>query len=167
MKSLKNQKGIILIEAILALGIIIVVMTALVTALVASISSSNFSKDQSLATGYAQEGLELARNLKDSDYEAFTELTSGIDYCLGENQTEISDEVDPENCPDIDGKFTRSIYIDSDGQNRDDENMCGANSYFVASTVAWADSKCRNGDSCHNVELNSCFVNLYQINPLN
>jgi Tfp pilus assembly protein PilV len=170
MKKL-NNKGIILIEAILALGIIVVIMTALVTALVSTISSSSFSKDQTQATSYAQEGLDIARNFKDSSYENFQELETG-EYCLAEGQTELSEAGGDRSCENnVNRRFTRFIYVNQSGQDERQDPVVDAcetdNSVFVASTVVWTDSKCKTeGDNCHKVELNSCFVNLYKIDPI-
>ena len=71
LKKLKNNHGIILIEAIIALGVIVIVMTALVTALVSALNSSTFSNEQTLATAYAQEGLDIARAQKNRDFSGY------------------------------------------------------------------------------------------------
>src|SRR5438046_2961704 len=92
MHKIKSEKGIILIEAILALGVIIVVMTALVTALTSSLSSTNFSKEQSLATTYAQQGLEIARNNKDSNFDNFSGLNTGY-HCLRQGSENINNAI--------------------------------------------------------------------------
>lgn len=168
-----NNKGVILIEAILALTVIVVILTALVTALVSAVSSSNFSKDQSLAGGYAQEGLEIARNDKDISFGELKNMTIGT-YCLsGTELTLIGKFAENESdCSEnIDEKFSRSVYVN--GQGRDDRvspgqlkcrtNRTDQESIFVASKVTWTDSRCSSGSQCHEVELNSCFINLNRI----
>jgi Tfp pilus assembly protein PilV len=172
MKKNLNKKGIILIEAILALGMIVVIMTALVTALVSSLSNTNFSKNESIATNYAQEGLEIARNDKDFDFTQFSGM-SGT-YCLYSDednpiQSVFSAPTSPP-CSKIDGIFTRTIYINNSGNDSRPGADLSKNPrclrkasnqpVYVASTVTWADSKCSGSDQCHKVELNSCFINL-------
>lgn len=169
-----NKKGVILIEAILALAIIVIIMTALVAALISSVSSTNFSKNQSLATNYAQDGLEVARGQKDSDFNTFSTF-DGL-YCLSDNQVlEQTDEpvTDVSDCSQniSNGNanyFTRTIYINPRGKDERSapKDMCSqsAGSIFVASTVSWSDSKCTDDSTdCHKVELNSCFVNLNSV----
>lgn len=152
----KNKKGIILIEAILALGIIVVIMTALVSALVSSISSSNFANEQSIATGYAQEGIEIARNDKDTDFGAFSALSEGT-YCLNQGVTTvIGAPASGGGCTGIDN-YTRTIYVNSSPAPGRCES---SQAVFVASTVTWSDSRCSGASDCHKVELNSCFINL-------
>lgn len=175
MRNLKipgNNKGVILIEAVLALGVIGVILTALVTALVSSVNSSNYTKDQSVATGYAQEGLEIARNDKDVD---FSILQNGT-YCLGDGAYSI-EGLDSTSSPDADcsgnveSKYTRTIYISTSGNDNRTSGAteCSTNpgspAVFVESKVSWTDSKCSGGALCHNVALNSCFANLNRITP--
>lgn len=167
MKKYKNNKGIILIEAILALGMIVVIMTALVTALVSSLSNTDFSKNQSIATNYAQEGLEIARNDKDFDFSRFASLSGS--YCLYSDsdnpiQSVFSAAPSPP-CGKIDGIYTRTIYINSSGVDQGGTQKCIPKAtnqpVYVVSTVTWSDSKCTGANNqCHQVELNSCFVNL-------
>lgn len=160
----KNNKGVILIEAILALGVVVVILTALATALVSSLSSSSFSKDQSLATGFAQEALEIAKNDKDIYYDSFRGLNGT--FCVDElDYTINSDQGD---CTGNIGRFTRSIYINQSGEDartnpvvkKCDSSQVNYESAFVASTVSWTDSKCEGNTLCHKVELNSCFADL-------
>jgi Tfp pilus assembly protein PilV len=164
MKNLSfNQKGAILIEAILALTVIVVLMTALVSALVSSLSNSNYSKAQTAATGYAQEGLDYMRNERDNNYTNISTLNGT--YCLS-SALAFSGPGSP--CgANIDGKFSRSLYVNNTGKDERSGaslpiNKCESSSVFVASSVSWTDSKCTSG-LCHKVELSACFTNLESI----
>lgn len=161
LKNLKNSKGIILIEAILALAVISIVLTALVTALVSSLNTSTFSREQSVATSYAQEGLEIARNQKDIDFGNFQNLNGA--YCLSAADTAVTDDSSTSysnpNCSEIENKFSRIIYVNSSGNDPVGTSKC-ENSVYVASVVFWTDSKCSGGAKCHKVELSSCFADL-------
>lgn len=67
----KKTSGQSLIEVLAALGVVVLVILALITVTTISIRNATFAKNQSLATSYAQELIEEARNLRDSDREAF------------------------------------------------------------------------------------------------
>lgn len=160
IKLVKDKRGIILMEAIIALAVIVIVMTALVTALVSALNSSTFSNEQTVATAYAQEGLDYARALKNSDFSSFEGLIS-TEHCFGANTTQI-----PGSCSLIDGKYERKIYVNSNGDDGRNgiTNACEQDgSIFVASIVYWNDSKCSGSTKCHEVVLSSCFVNLNYI----
>lgn len=170
-----NQKGAVLIEAILALGIISVVVMSLVTALVSSLSSSNFSKNQTLATGYAQEGIEIMRDIRDQDFSKLSSYSGA--YCLGVDDSIPQDTASPTGkCINNIDTFSRSIYVNNSGKddrpgaspgskckNPPDDPAGSVTPVFVASTVSWNDSKCSGNENCHKVELNSCLTNLNNI----
>jgi Tfp pilus assembly protein PilV len=161
---MKNQRGEALIEAILALGIISLIITGIVTALISSNSNSNQSKNQNIATAYAQEGIDIARNIKETNFENFRALNGY--YCVGNNNTLSSRS--GSNCPKVSGQiYRREIYINRNGNdNRTGSSVerCETNnSIFVAASVSWNDTKCENNSECHKVELNSCFVDLYRL----
>lgn len=157
---MKNQFGQILIEAILALGITMFIITGIVVALISSLNNSTFTKNQNLASAYAQEGIDIARNQKDSDYATFSALgTPSTTYCLvaGDKTIDSADKkIAP--CSKINGLFVREIVISQGG------SPCGT-SVLVSSSVTWTDTRCKAGTQCHKVELNSCFSDLNKIQP--
>jgi len=67
----KQEKGQSLIEVLTALAVVVLVILALITVTTISIRNATFAKNQSLATSYAQELIEEARDLRDSDKETF------------------------------------------------------------------------------------------------
>jgi len=145
-----DRKGIILIEALLALTVIVVVMTALVTALVSALSSTTFSNEQTQATAYAQEGIEIARALKNFEFATFESIPNG-EYNFGDGSTSI-----PGTSALIGLKFERKIVV------KKTSSEC-ATGIFVSSIVKWSGSRCTSGDRCHKVIFNSCFTNLNYI----
>ena len=156
----KRNKGAILIEAILGITIATIITTGLVSALVSSLSNSTFSRGQTIATGYAQENMELIRSLKDVDYSS---LEGSVGSCTEDSPCRFdfnsgngrlisgSDDIDDDASKII---FERSIVI-LDGASHDCEG-----SIFAQVTVAWQDSKCSGSAKCHEVNLRSCFSNL-------
>jgi len=67
----KKDQGQSLIEMVVAIGIVIVIIVALVAVATISINNANFSRNQALATKYAQEGIEEARKLRDGEGDSF------------------------------------------------------------------------------------------------
>ena len=67
----KQEKGQSLIEVLAALAVVVIVILALINVTTISIGNATFAKNQSLATNYAQELIEEARNLRDTNKEIF------------------------------------------------------------------------------------------------
>lgn len=166
---MKNQKGPAclqvgetLIEAILALTIVIVIVTAVVIAVITALSGSSSNKNESAALGFAQEGIDVLRDVKSSDFAGFsaTYSTAGY-YCFGQNNIPDSNTA---NCPDTSsnigtGDFVRKVYVNLAGNLPDGTPKCGSGAY-AASIVSWSDGKCKTSANCHQVEIDSCFYNL-------
>lgn len=164
-----RQAGDVLVEAVLAIAITGIVVTGIVVALANSVSHSNFTRNQNLASNYAQEGLDVARNMKEN---SFTSLSSLGDrsYCLEEGESSIFTPEPAGGCGEnVDGLFHRSIYINSRGYDERGAtpglacDVGDGSSVFVASIVKWTDTRCQSGSICHKVELNSCFIDLNKI----
>lgn len=69
---MKNfQKGQSLFEVIAALAVAVIIILALVKASTISIKNTSFSRNQSLATRYAQESIEEARKIRDENFADF------------------------------------------------------------------------------------------------
>lgn len=120
MIKILNSKGQTLIEVLVALGVGVAVLLAVTNAVLSSLTGSDFGRNQSLATQYAQQGMEVVRNIRNSGwtifYNTYTTAPVGASkfYCLDENIVfTISG-----NCPqNIAAFFTRRlelIRIDAD-----------------------------------------------------
>ena len=161
-KQTESQKGQMLIEALLALAFAVVIITAVVIAVITSLNNTSFTKNQNLAAQYAQEGLDIARNMKDSNYSGFRALPNGGYYCVNKINGTLSDIGF---CPPVE-EFSRQIYVDHGtsslgGRDENGRERCEVGSSFVASIVSWGDSKCEEEDTqCHSIQLDSCFSNL-------
>lgn len=66
MKIKNNEEGQSLIEVLASLVIAILIIGALINAVTASIRNAQFAKNSSLATKYAQEGMEFIRSQRDT-----------------------------------------------------------------------------------------------------
>ena len=159
-----TNKGSTLIESLLALTFAVVIITAVVIAVTTALSNSTFTKNQNQATQLAQEGLDIARYMKTSDYAAFRALDDNIEYCPSSEGELLTNE-------DLfcrDGDFLKTIRINhAGGNNPTGGRACEVlNSTFVTSEVSWTDAKCTDGEYCHKVALNTCLSDLAQrVNP--
>lgn len=151
MKKIINMKGQTFIEVLTVLGVITVIVTALAGVVITSTSNVQYSKNQNLATQYAQEGMEIMRQKRDTDYVAFRNITSNT-YCLAEGSSVLTPNCTTANVVN----FLRKVEITQSG--------CSTNVASVTVTVSWQDSKCPAGNSfCHTSRLVSC---LSTVNPV-
>lgn len=62
-----NENGQSLVEVVIALGIAVIIVIAFTNATITSVRNSQYSKNQNLATKYAQESIELIRAIRDQN----------------------------------------------------------------------------------------------------
>ncbi|MDO8604889.1 MAG: prepilin-type N-terminal cleavage/methylation domain-containing protein [bacterium] len=117
-----SVKGQTMIEVLLALAIGVIIIAGISKAVNTSLSNSQFSKNQSSANQYAQEGMEIVRNLRP---------TPGS-YCLAKGTTVLTSEDIAVGCPQNVDAFAREVNIQGTGT--------GVKNVTV--TVGWSDSKC-------------------------
>lgn len=166
---MKNQKGSAcrqagetLIEAILALTMVIVIITGVVTVVITALNGASSNRNESTALNFAQEGMGQLRDAKSTNFTNFSAsyATAGY-YCFGQDNVPI----DISNCPDTSSNigsgnlFVRKVYVDLTGRSPDGTLKCSSGAY-VASLVSWSDGKCKTSADCHNVGIDSCFYNL-------
>jgi len=78
----KEERGQSLFEVVLALAIAALIIIAIVALATISIRNANFSRNQSLATRYAQEAIEWLRGQRDEDWDAFATRALTPLWCL-------------------------------------------------------------------------------------
>jgi len=160
MKSIKAQKGQSLIEVIIALSIAVVIISAVTASILASLNSASRTKNQNLATQYAQQGLEIMRHMRSQNYQTFSTLSG--DYCLDQTCTALNSNyakcwqtTQAALCgQNVAGSFMRDVYITQTAANSD----CSNTDTEVKVTVAWSDNTCKdsNTPNCQHVILSSC-----------
>lgn len=99
------QRGQIMAEIVVALGIVLFLVSGLIVGATSAVRTNDQSRMRSLAIGYAQEALELTRKLRDSDWDTF-QVKNGL-WCLDKagNWTQAV-----LTCPvNIDSIFTRGV----------------------------------------------------------
>ena len=80
--NLKNRKnaGQTLVEAIIAVSVVLLLVTGLVAGTSASLKSSQSGRSRDQAVKLAEEGLEYARSLRDSSWSTLTAYSGS--YCF-------------------------------------------------------------------------------------
>lgn len=140
------MKGQTLIEVILAGGLIAIIVSGISVLIVSALNNAGFAKNQSLATQYAQDGLEVLRSIRNSNYAAFAGYNNT--YCLSKDATALGTPVSACTVTNIDNFFIRSVLIQKDS--------CDVGISKATITVAWTDGKCASGAYCHTSTLVSC-----------
>lgn len=157
---LKKQNGQTLIEVLIAMGAGIIVLTAMVGIVIKSLSNSQYGKYQSMANGYAQEGMEVLRSLRDASWGNLNNLqVPPQKYCLPENSTSLILGACNPTTQMIQGVFIREVQrlATTDPSYKCDSGNGGVG---VIVTVSWKDAKCTTDPYCNKVRLDSCFYNL-------
>lgn len=142
------MRGDTLIEVLIALAVATVIISAITVLGTTSLSNAKFVANQDQASKYAQEGLEIVRQIRNSNYVGFASY-NGV-YCLAKGTTSLGTAVTSCTTPNIDNKFVRSVQITQNGG-------CGANLANTTVLVSWTDGKCTSGEYCHSSKFNSCF----------
>jgi type II secretory pathway pseudopilin PulG len=75
------QKGQTLVEAIVVIGMVMLLVTGLISGTTTSLKSSQSGRARSEATKYADEGMELIRLMRDENWTTFA--SHGGLYCFG------------------------------------------------------------------------------------
>ncbi len=86
----KSERGFSMLEAIIASGVLMVGLTAVMTLLTVSIMSGRVTTQEYQASNFAREGIEIVRNQRDSNWLAYdtdsvTEWNEGLYFFDGFN----------------------------------------------------------------------------------
>lgn len=173
MKRFLNQavSGQTLIEVLVALGTAVIVLSATVSVTISALNNAQFSKNQNIATAYAQEGMEIMRKMRNSDPSIFDSLNGS--YCLDKGSRGLDPDSDQKNrsitngCSkvssspnpvNIDNIYVRQVDIEEDLAKCQEIKK-------ITVTVSWSSNKCTSSDNlyCHKVELVSCLGDLNTI----
>lgn len=125
------ESGQSLVEAMIALGVAVIVIVALVNLSLVSLRSSTVAQNQLTAKNLANQGLETVRSLRDQDW-ANLPATSTNPYYLNSDKTGLVDspveKIDKEATADF---FTRKIFVADVGDDQKKQVTC---------VVEWDDS---------------------------
>jgi len=117
----KKDSGQSLIEVIAALAVMVLVILALIIVTTISIRNATFAKNQTLATKFAQEGIEEVRAYRDQNsWDVFWLTTIGT----------------PEETTEINDIFTKTIKYENKETSFDANDRAE-----VTVTVSWTDAQ--------------------------
>lgn len=121
-----------MVEIIIVVGIVIIILSVVVTSAVRSLQTTSFSTAKSQATAYAKEGIELARAQRDASWYLFEAKGSGngedVEWCVDKQGVWTQGSI----CATkIDGIFTRIVTLTLDNSIPQEIKM------NVKSTVTW------------------------------
>jgi hypothetical protein len=143
------EAGQTIVEATIALASILLTLAAISIAISTSVSNSQFIKQQTLASKYAQDGMEQLRYTRNINPATFFTRV-GI-YCMNEDNLLSSGRCTAVN---IAGSFKREAEF-TQAPNTECED-----SAKVVVNVYWSSGRCSQADTfCHKSQLVSCFVN--------
>lgn len=168
----RSEKGQTLLEILLAFGVSVLVLSALILGVITSLNNTQYTKNQGLANSYAQEGMAVVRQIRDSSWDNFCSYGTN-NYCLSQDLSNLAD-YDGNNCV-ANGKvgiFVRKVELVHNSSDccPDSTKTCppgtclsGMRGSKATVKVSWSDSKCPSdvgNPYCHNVELITCFSNI-------
>jgi|SRR5579859_5116766 len=159
-----STRGQTLAEVLIAVGISVVLLTSMTVAITTALSNTDYSKNQNLATQYAQEGMELLKQMQVTDYQTFSSLSGR--YCLAQTCSAVTTSNGI--CgPNLGGSaincatnmnnnfFIRQVDMLTAGSA---QAKC-INTTQATVSVLWTDGKCPTGTYCHSEQIISCFSN--------
>lgn len=142
MKITKLMKGQSLFEVVVAIGVAALVLVAAVSLSTTSLRNTDFSKNNALATKYAQEGSEYIRQQRDTDWTSFVSNWTGGAKNLGNNFTTSTSAIDSVFSRQV-SKTVCSFY---NGTTTSASACSSSNIVDVYVTVTWTD-----GSGSHDV----------------
>lgn len=174
----RHQIGQTLIEVLLALAMAVVIVVAIVSVVIIALDNAQFSKNHNLANAYAQEGMEVLREIRDRSWTEFSGLFPTQHRCLAQNSKTVVSRVGP-NCVgegDIFAGGTHFIRYISLVGNPPPPRCRPAGppppppdrTREATVEVRWSDGKCpacapgpncpTGNEFCHQARLVSCFA---------
>lgn len=142
------MKGQSLIEVLIALGVAALIVAAITMAVLAALNNAQFSKNQNLATQYAQQGMEVVRQIRNNDFALFNGYSG--QFCLDQGANTLRVYPPVEGCGQNVSPFSRVVSID---------NSCESSQKKAQVYVYWSDNKCTDEGNpfCHKAQMVSCF----------
>jgi hypothetical protein len=163
-----NHKGQTILEVVVALGAGIIVLSAMTIAVVTALNNASQATAESQATQFAQQGIEIVRSMRNTDYATLSTLSG--DYCMAASCSALTTQTGTcgfktTSCgTNINNKFIREVSVTQNSSTCLVPGVTpapGSKQTEVTMTVSWSDSKCRDEDNrfCHNVSIDTCLSN--------
>lgn len=155
-----RSAGQTIIEAAIALSSIMIVLAAISVSITSSVNNSQFIRNQSMASKYAQQGMEYLRYIRNNDPNTFFATWGSGTYCLDAINFAANSLSSPgAQCTSIatsltGGPFIREVIL---------APLSGdcSNGTRATVNVYWSSGKCPSSSRyCHKSTLISCFSQL-------
>lgn len=146
---LRKNNGQMLIEALVALSIFLISLTAITVTVVTAVSNSRFAQDQNAANKYAQDGIE---QLKSRGFTQVALFGNSIQAFKGDNTFSLAgtDQVN------IDSKYIRTATFTENAPPC--LTVAGKRSIRVEVKVRWNSPKCTATTFCHSSIQTTCIT---------
>jgi hypothetical protein len=166
----RSNGGQAIIEAVVALAVILVILSAISVSVITSVNNTDFIKKQTLAKKSAEQAMEYIRYVRNNNPgciggtpgctlvpRSFFSYASNSPYCMNEVDVENPDQDPfvPGSCGQTNiGDFKREVTFSHN------DSQCGGGGSKVSVSVSWTSSKCSSGGFCHSSKLVSCFPSI-------
>ncbi len=151
-------RGVGLIEVVVGVGIFVMIIVSLLGAHRFLVRFSGTTSQTAKAYYLLEEGMEVARILRDANWETFSGLTSGTPYYLRFSGNTWEATTTP---TIIDGTFYRTLTLtDTYRDGNDDIAASGTldpDTYLVTATVSWT-----RGGASTTKALSGYLTNVFQ-----
>lgn len=78
IQNLYDEAGQSIIEAVVAVSVVVLIIITLVSAVTVSVKNATFAKNKSLATKYVNQGLEAVRSIRDSNWQNLLDASGKV-----------------------------------------------------------------------------------------
>lgn len=154
-----SSRGLTSLEVVVGAAIAGIIVAYAADAIATFVSSARDISDETQALYLAEEGLELARFMRDNDWNNIDALSLGAPHYFAVSATSITTTTTPET---IQG-FSRSFSIDDVYRNGSDDIVASTtggstaddNAKYVTVTVSW-------GSPAKSVELTTILADIQQ-----
>src|SRR3989337_4234519 len=133
----KKNSGQTLVEAIIALTVLVIIITATAVITINSINNSVFLRNQDNANKFAREGIDFLATQKKQDYYNFSLIANGP-YCLVYDSNKVPQwPLGSGSCYQINTGFAHDVTIQQGGCI-----TTAGTGIQVTLSVGWSDAKC-------------------------
>lgn len=159
------MKGQTIIEVLIALGVGVVILTALTSIVLSSLTNVQRSSSESDAARLAQEGMEVVKSMRSNDWNTYSSLSG--DYCLAASCSAITTTVSacgPKTTTcglNVASKYVREVNVSVNNASCVPPGATVTQSSRfnkVTVLVNFGDNKCTdpNNPYCHTSAIESC-----------
>jgi type II secretory pathway pseudopilin PulG len=160
------NSGQTLIETLVALSVSLVLLSMATVATVTALKNAQNSKNQNQASKFAEQGVEIMRQLRDGDWTTFSTLSGN--YCMADTCSSLVAGIGVCGkavgaCGKNVGMFSRTVTVEpGTGCVLPGNTNPQIKASRVTVAVAWADNTCPDTNTlCRQTTIVSCLGNVF------